>query len=801
MRFYVILAAMLLASLTISAQQKCGQHLFENALRAADPALDAYIQEQDAIARAQAPNYSSRAEKIIIPVVFHIIHNNGDENISDAQIYDAMRLMNEDYSATSPDLDDVIATFQGVIGNAEIEFRLATIDPSGDPTTGIDRIVSTRTYIGDENSKLNPWPRNKYLNVWTTDEITINGVPGAAAAYSRRPAAAQFFPNGDGIISNHIYIGSIGTASSDSKTLSHEAAHYLNLKHTWGDSNNPGCDGTSTNPNDPCFGVNNCNEDDDVFDTPRTVGTDNGSCNLNAPGCISGQISNVQNIMDYASCETMFTQGQVSRMRSALNSSTAQRNQLWTAANLEATGVSQLTAANYFVDRPVACRGEFVQFFDASTYDPESWSWELIGPSSTYTSTDQNPVFEMRDQGIYTVKLTVTQDGESKTIEDVDAFVVSDIYGSAMPFKESFDGENRGWIADNKGAVNTEYVWSLNENVGFNDSYSYMMKNYLQNSRDEDDLYFTSVDFRPMTSVSMNFKVAYARRSSADSDRLTVSVSKDCGDTWTTFWTGIASFMNNGKANTSSPFVPQSSGDWLSVNVPSIPLSWVSEDAIFRFRFKAGGGNHLYIDDINIVGQYSDVPFLVYPIDQSTQRPNDVKLNWRAVDKSTEYEYQLSKDANFGSLVESGFTATLNDGDSQREDTEFRTSALENGATYFWRVRAKVSGSMGDWSEVWSFTVASDGVGIAGVDEVGELKVYPNPSSDIVNLRLAASHSDVQVSIYNLSGQKVMQSNFGQIEASEEIQLPTNKLSAGSYMIEVISSTQKWNQLLIINQR
>lgn len=800
MRFYLILAATLFASVSMQAQQKCGQHLIENALRASNPELDAFIAEQDELARTQGQNYSARAEKIIIPVVFHIIHNNGDENISDAQVFDAIRLMNLDYSASSPDLDDVIASFQDDIGDAEIEFRLATLDPNGNPTTGIDRIVSTRTYTGDEATKLNPWPRNMYLNIWTADNITINGVSGAAAAYSRRPAAAQFSASTDGIISNHIYVGSIGTSSGDSKTLSHEAGHYLNLKHTWGDSNNPGCDGTATNPNDDCFGVNNCNEDDDVNDTPRTVGTDDFSCNLNAPGCTAGQISNVQNIMDYASCEAMFTKGQVSRMRSALNSSTAQRNQLWTNSNLEATGVTVLTAANYYVESPIACRGDFVQFFDASTYDADSWSWELVGPSSTLTSTDQNPVFEMRDQGMYTVKLTVTQGAITESVEDVDAFVVSDVYGTAMPFKESFDGENRGWLADNNGSINTEYVWSLNESVGFDDSYSYMMRNYGQKSTDEDDLYFTSVDFRPLTSISMSFKVAYARRSSLDADRLTVSVSDDCGESWTTFWTGLASFMNNGKPNTSSEFVPSASSDWLSVNVPTIPLSWVSEDAIFRFRFKAGGGNHLYIDDINIDGVYSDVPFLVYPLDQSAQRPNDVLLDWRAVDKSSEYEYQLSKNESFSSLVESGTLAALNSDDSQREDTEFRTEGLENGATYFWRVRAKVSGSMADWSEVWSFTVAADGVGINDVNDLAGMSVYPNPTSNQVNISLASDQEDVVILIYNLNGQIVQRTYVGQMNASSEVSLSSSELSAGSYILEVASSKNKWNQLLMINK-
>lgn len=799
MRFYSILAALLLITFSSQAQQECGQHVIENAERLADPAFDAAFTEADELSKLESNNSNARAETLVIPLVFHVLHQNGPENISDAQIHDCIRSMNLDFNEGNIELDEIIPEFQDNIGNAEVEFRLATLDPTGNPTSGIDRIESNRTFIGDETAKLNIWPRAKYINIWVTDVITVGGVVNGAAAYTRRPFAAQNSPGTDGIITNHRYVGRIGTSSVQrSKTLSHEMGHFFNLKHTWGDSNNPGCDGTSTNPNDPCFGVNNCADDDDVGDTPNTLGVDNGSCNLNASGCSSGTISNVQNFLDYSSCDAMFTKGQVSRMRSALSSSTAQRNQLWMASNLEATGVSVLTAANYYVERSIACRGEFVQFFDESTYEPESWSWELICPSATLTSNEQNPIFEMRDQGIYTVKLTVTQGGVTETIEDVDAFVVSDVYGSAMPFQETFDGENRGWVSTTTRTDNSEYGWKLSKAHGFNDSYSYKMNNYGQESTDGFDLYFSSVDFRPMTAISMNFKVAYARRSSLDGDRLSLSVSDDCGESWTLFWTGISSFMNNGKSNTSSAFSPESASDWISVNVPTIPLSWVSQDAIFRFRFSAGGGNNLYLDDINIDGNYEDVPYLVYPLDQSPNRPNDVNLNWRAVDKSSEYEYELSKSEEFTSLITSGTLATIDDEFSEGADTEYKTEALENGTTYFWRVRAKVGSSMSDWSEVWSFTVDEEGVGVNDLSNASGLSIYPNPTSNRVNVTVNEELQDVSIVIYNLNGQIVQRSYVGPMNASSKVSLSTSDLSSGSYILEVSSYNQKWNQLLMI---
>ncbi|MEX2596518.1 MAG: hypothetical protein WEC59_06255, partial [Salibacteraceae bacterium] len=68
-----------------NAQVNCGQAILENQLRLQNPELDRFIYKQDSISAATTnQSASSRAEKIIIPVVFHVLHMNGEENISDA---------------------------------------------------------------------------------------------------------------------------------------------------------------------------------------------------------------------------------------------------------------------------------------------------------------------------------------------------------------------------------------------------------------------------------------------------------------------------------------------------------------------------------------------------------------------------------------------------------------------------------------------------------------------------------------------------------------------------------------------
>lgn len=116
----------------------------------------------------------------VIPVVFHILHEYGTENISDAQVFDAVRVLNEDFSKTNADTSSVIPDFDTIIGNPNIEFRLAQIDPFGNCTNGIDRIYTHKTNEADDLSKLNIWNRSKYLNIWVVKSIGSSGVAGYA---------------------------------------------------------------------------------------------------------------------------------------------------------------------------------------------------------------------------------------------------------------------------------------------------------------------------------------------------------------------------------------------------------------------------------------------------------------------------------------------------------------------------------------------------------------------------------------------------------------------------------------------
>jgi PKD repeat protein len=210
-----------------------------------------------------------------IPVVFHVLHQNGPENISDAQIIDGINILNRDMRKLNADTINIISKFRPLASDVNIVFQLAKLDPQGNCTNGIDRIYSSKTNYGDDSAKVNPWPRDQYLNIWTAKALQQGW-----AGYAYYPSAATgSLSVHDGLMILADYIGSIGTSNvNKSRTLTHEIGHWLDLGHPWNTTIN-----ISINVGLACG-------DDLVYDTPITKG--HTTCpNLLTPDCMIDNFS------------------------------------------------------------------------------------------------------------------------------------------------------------------------------------------------------------------------------------------------------------------------------------------------------------------------------------------------------------------------------------------------------------------------------------------------------------------------------------------------------------------------------
>ncbi|NLA24344.1 MAG: hypothetical protein GX879_05190, partial [Bacteroidales bacterium] len=533
---------------------------------------------------------SKNLDVYIIPVVFHIVHNYGPENISKEQINDQIRILNEDYRRLNPDTVDIIPPFKQLATDSRIEFRLAQIDPNGNCTDGVTRTISFQTYYGSEEIKnIAPsWPNSKYLNVWV-----VNRIPGGVAGYAYYPGTA---PNGrDGIMITHSYIGSIGTGDiGKSRTLTHEVGHYLSLPHPWGSTNEPGLQ-------------SNCNIDDGIEDTPNTIG--HTSCNLWAVTC--GSLDNVQNYMDYSYCCRMFTHGQGARMRAALNSNASQRNNLWTESNLIATGTNDPDyiavcepIADWQQNKIVTCINEEVEYYDLSynTSEIASRTWQIEG-ANPETSNEKNPIVIYQNAGKYSTELYVANstgsDSKSKT-NNISAYNHNDAV--ELPFIYDFENNDFPYL---QSGINNDFTivaegsqnWERTNSTGFSGNYSMRLINKNNENNITNSFYtpLVKVD-STMFPLTIKFKVAYAKTYSTSNDKLKVYYSSNCGDYWRLRYNkpGVSLRTTDNLVQYGN-FVPNAE-QWREDEI-IIMEPYDKECQSLRLKFEAisGGGNAIYI--------------------------------------------------------------------------------------------------------------------------------------------------------------------------------------------------------------
>ncbi len=242
-------------------------------------------------------NLTKAQEKVyIIPVVFHVLHHGGAENISDEQILSAVKTLNEDYRKLNADTAQIVDWFKPLAADMKIEFRLAQIDPNGNCTTGIDRIFTVKSINATLDSKINQWPREKYLYIWTVRSIDQQSTMLEAGA----PGTGS---KTDGIVVLSSYVGTTGTAgpaTGNARSLTHGLGHWLDVHHVFGQGIDPnnfcGDDGIADTP--PTTVLQNCNNllhpncsVDTINDAVFNLNSVTSSSGLSDPGVPPGVLS------------------------------------------------------------------------------------------------------------------------------------------------------------------------------------------------------------------------------------------------------------------------------------------------------------------------------------------------------------------------------------------------------------------------------------------------------------------------------------------------------------------------------
>lgn len=616
-RILHVIGVVLAGTFAANAQQfSCATDHYYHQLVQKDPSIVKDL--ENLIANGVAAKADEDSTTIFtIPVVFHVLHQNGAENIPDANIIDQINILNRDYMTLNADTSFVIPQFQDKIGKAKIQFKLASYDPWGNCTNGIDRIYTHETSNGGAYSKLNQWDRSKYLNIWIVKAMPeVSG----AAGYALYPTAVNGYAYWmDGIMILFNYVGSLAPSSVfNSRAITHEVGHWLALPHVWGDNNDPGV---------ACG-------DDGIDDTPMSKGYNFCPTDTNAAKiCNPNIVENYQNYMEYSYCSHHFTKDQVKVMRRALQGNDGLRNNLITPETHASTGID-LTSAPVCIptpdikaDKMYTCVGETVQFTDQSFNGPvtfREWTFEGATPA---TSTSANPSVVFNTFGRKKVTLKVGN-ASGEVTKVFDKFIDVQDSWAAWIGPKSFDLEPATQYQQlryqNDGNNYSEFTPA---SVGYNSNRSVKLTVYNPNVSNalpgsEDSRYYNRLsgqkdaiitagyDLTHTSGVSFSFDYSYATNAiqSADiTEQIRVYYSRNCGETWIPLGNTNQSTIK-GTALTSAgfaggiDFAPTSASDWGHYS-QTFNANSTDTRTRFKIEFTASDfSSNLYVDNINVNG-------------------------------------------------------------------------------------------------------------------------------------------------------------------------------------------------------
>ena len=286
----------------------------------------------------------------------------------------------------------------------------------------------------------------------------------------------------------------------------------------------------------------------------------------------------------------------------------------------DGSGISNCSLnPDFYTDKTQICTDYPVHLYDQTQGCPIIWNWSFQPNTVTFlentNSSSQNPIISFDDVGSYQVNLSTQNNNSTSSIQKNDFYNVisenvlnNDQENSIIENFNNLNFPPTNWEILNEGQTfswkDTSYINSngLLNRVAFSNNIS-------PNNFDKLITYPIFLD-QNLSNPYLFFDICYYLKNGFDEDALLVEVSEDCGKSFLdTIYFKFGKLMSTANSN-------QLTNDNFRTEKVSLK-NYVGKRIKLSFLSKSMGGNHLYLDNINISNlnntEYNPLELDIYP--------------------------------------------------------------------------------------------------------------------------------------------------------------------------------------------
>ncbi len=188
---------------------------------------------------------------------------------------------------------------------------------------------------------------------------------------------------------------------------------------------------------------------------------------------------------------------------------------------------------------------------------------------------------------------------------------------------------------------------------------------------------------------------------------------------------------------------------------------------------------------------------LTSPRNRETGQSLTPTLEWSSVSDASHYILELS--------TSSYFENTLISQNIYSNSYSVPSNLLNYGTTYFWRVRVVARNQQSNWSATFNFTTrrAKESVEDLEITTKSEerynIEVYPNPTTDVLNIRGSFGKKvNISIMLTDLSGKRLLSFDARKVSDYDD-RIYLSGLPGGVYILRFIIDNQEITRQIIKN--